>query len=217
MSNLDYGNPIVIERLINSHINAVCPACIDYNNLQEKYFKENINDSKVLVAGSGLGFETAILSEYNKYVLGIDNNPLLVKMSQAYFQKPNIRFSLGDFTNLALDTSSYDHAILNYGTIGNFNIFEQKNIIQELSRVAKVVHIDFYTREGNLNRKAMYDQEGWRRVRITDGAFTSEEGGYSQIFSKREFDNLVKSSGNFRAKYSKLPKFGYYAKICKRK
>jgi ubiquinone/menaquinone biosynthesis C-methylase UbiE len=213
MPNLSYNDPIIIERLLNSHIEKVCPARIDYNKLQEEYFKDNIRNSKVLVAGSGLGFEVAILSEYNKYVLGIDNNPLLIKMSQAYFQKPNIKFSLADFTNLPLERDSYDNAILNYGTIGNFNKFEQQNIINELLRVASTIHVDFYTPEGNSKRKDMYDQEGWRNVRIDTNAFISDDGGYSRIFTDLEFNDLVRSTGHFNVSYTKLDGFGYYAKI----
>ena len=86
-----------------------------------------------------------------------------------------------------------------------------------MTRVANIAHIDFYTPENNARRLEMYIQEGWCNVRIEKDAFTSDEGGYSQIFTKKEFDLLVMEAiHNCTIDHYPLEGFGQMARIRKK-
>ena len=217
MSELDYTHSEFIIKLLKSHDAEICPIRKQFIDEETRYFKNHVRGGGVLVAGSGLGLEAKTLSNFNSYVLGIDNNPLLVSLSQAYISEPNVRFMLGDFTGLPIPDLEFDHAVLNYGTIGNFGSQDQKRIIKELTRVARITHIDFYTLQGGL-RLEMYRQEGWSGVQETRGAVITADGGYSQTFQDSEFIDLVKlASEKSGIELHPLDvsgiQFGYMAKI----
>jgi len=214
MSQLNYQDNSFIEKLVRSHNPEMCPIRYEFIQQEFEYFRKKIRDSWVLVAGSGLGLDASELADYNVEVLGIDNNPLLIAISKAYIHKHNVRFALADFMDLYIN-SVYKHSILNFGTIGNFSELEQRKIIRELIGISPFVHIDFYTEENIENRIKMYIQEGWRNVKRVGNAIISDDGGHSQIFSKQEFDDLVRGSCEFirNINYHTMLGFGYMAEI----
>lgn len=220
MPLLKYDDQLVLERLLQAHNPNVSPIRDDYMKKQYEFFHKNINNKYVLVAGSGLGKEVATLAKYNRFVVGIDNNPLLVKMSKAYFHGSNMLFKQKDFMNsFFFLNEKHDVSFLNWGTIGNFNELEQIKIINNLVGVSKeCTYMDFYTPDNNQNRIEMYTQEGWKNVRVKGNAIVSDDGGHSQIFTPKKFEKLVHSTNDsFKINaYYPIEGFGYMAKIVRK-
>lgn len=214
MPILKYDDQLVLERLLQAHDRTVSSIRANYMQKQYDFFDDYIRDKYVLVAGSGIGKEVEWLAQTNNLVIGIDNNPLLVKISKAYVHENHAVFAEGDFLKDQLP--GCDVSLLNWGTIGNFNESEQKKIINELMRVSKeCVYMDFYTPENNQNRIEMYTQEGWKNVHVEGNAIISDDGGHSQIFRPEEFHKLVRSADDSFTvdQYYPIEGFGYMAKI----
>lgn len=215
MALLNYDSDFIIEMMLNTHNPDLCPIRADFIEKEMKYIRKIGDPSKrILVAGSGLGLEVKEIAKRNQFVLGIDNNMTMIKMAQAYIKAPNIKFALGDFTNLALDDKSYDQSVLNFGTIGNFSERDQIRIIKELLRVSTSAHIDFYTPEATELRLKMYEEEGWRNVTVKGNAIVGPDA-YSKFFTLDEFSNLVSEAGGYIQQTYPIKYFGYMTRISK--
>ncbi|MEK6926203.1 MAG: class I SAM-dependent methyltransferase, partial [Nanoarchaeota archaeon] len=129
---------------------------------EDNFYRKNIKNKIVLVAGSGLGNDAIRISKYNKKVVGIDILPKLVSFSEKRRKKlgiKNISFKVGDIKKLKYKNNSFDVAVLNMGTIGNFD--NKAEIIKELLRACKEAYIDFYqdSKKSRERRKKMYEEE----------------------------------------------------------
>ena len=123
-------------------------------------------------------------------------------------------FLKGDITQLDYDNKEFDSAILNMGTIGNFD--NKINVISELLRVARTVYFDFYppTPEGLEQRRRMYSEEGWTNVRIEGKKVVSNDGLDSKSLSKKKINEIVKSI-KAKVKYYEYHNFATMARIKK--
>jgi len=210
-----YDNNNWIEKLLNAHIPKICIVRNEYITELNKFLESLPEYNKLLIAGSGLGLEAKILSKKANQVLGVDNNPFIVKMSQAYVQIPNVKFTLGDINNLPFEDKSYNAAILDFGTIGNFNDAEQIRITKELTRVSSNVYMDFYTEDFNHKRHRMYQEEGWSRVKIENGNLTNMDADTSRSLSKEHLNKIVAKANPDvkKIEFTPIKGFGYMTKI----
>jgi len=214
--SLDYSNA---KRIINALEIANNPKKseirAEFLNSEKNFFRKHIKNKKVLVAGSGLGYDSFYIAEFNKEVIGVEISRPILKISKTRLKKnglKNVKFKQGDFRKLKYKNKSFDCAVLNMGTIGNFS--NKTGIIKELLRVANVVYLDFYktSRKMMEKRKEMYETEGWTNVRIKGKSVVSDDGMDSESISKKEFSVIMKLAGG-KAKYYHLCDFAIMAEI----
>ncbi|MBS3172344.1 class I SAM-dependent methyltransferase [Candidatus Woesearchaeota archaeon] len=186
-------------------------------DLEYAFFQQNIRNQNVLVAGSGLGHDSFELARYNKKVVGVE----LIKPFVDHSNKQarilglnNVVFQYGDITHLSFRNEEFDSAVLNMGTIGNFD--DKQIILRELLRVANKVYFDFYppTNLGLEKRRKMYSEEKWKNVRIEGDKVVSDDGLDSISLSQKELDTIIQSLGA-KVKYYKFHEFSIMAEVTK--
>lgn len=182
---------------------------------EHAFFNKYIKGKKVLVAGSGLGHDSFILARNNEEVIGIEILEPLVKIANFNLKKnkiDNLCFMVGDISNLDYSDEEFDVAILNMGTIGNFE--NKGKILRELLRVARKVYFDFYPpSRNNLEiRRKMYSEELWKNVRISKNRIISDDGLESTSLSKEEVNKIIRDIGA-KVKYHLLNEFSLMAEI----
>jgi ubiquinone/menaquinone biosynthesis C-methylase UbiE len=181
---------------------------------ESNFFKKNITGQKVLVAGSGLGHDSAKLSKYNKKVIGVEILKKLHNYSKKKFRFKNLKFINKDIKDLDYKDKYFDSAVLNMGTIGNFNDRYILEIIKVLIRLSKTLYINFYKKDkvSLKERYKMYLEEGWLIPKIKNNIFYTSDGYFSRSFSKDDFNKYIIKL-NLRVKYYNLNKFTIMAKI----
>lgn len=179
------------------------------------FFQKYVNNKNVLVAGSGLGHDAFEIAPYNKRVVGVELLSPLVKISQEECEKRNIEnvhFEIGDFTNLTYQNDSFDVAILNMGTISNFE--DKEMVVKELLRVAPTVYFDFYPPSSNTlaTRKQLYTEELWKNVRVDGTTIISDDGLESVSLPQKDVDNIV-SNLEAKVKYYPITEYSLMAEV----
>ncbi|MFH1803159.1 MAG: class I SAM-dependent methyltransferase [archaeon] len=175
-------------------------ACVrrGFFEAENAFFKKHINGQKVLVAGSGLGHDVFEIAEYNKKVVGVEILDLLVgvaKNNALQRRLDNVTFVHGDFMRADYSDKHFDSAVLNMGTIGNFD--DKAKVLLALLRISKKVFFDFYPPclDGLQMRKKMYEEEKWENVRVDGTKVVSDDGLDSVSLSVAEVEGIVKSIG----------------------
>ncbi|MFH1978282.1 MAG: class I SAM-dependent methyltransferase [Candidatus Aenigmatarchaeota archaeon] len=214
---LEYSKVIntVIERLRNAHNLSIAKIRGRFFQMECNFFQKHITNKKVLVAGSGLGHDSFELAKYNKEVVGIEIIEKYVKISREEAEKRdlnNIVFKKGDFTELEYSDNYFDAAVLNMGTISNFD--DKSKVIKELLRVSKKVYVDFYppTENGLKKRQKMYEEEKWINVRIEGTKIVSDDGLDSISISKDEMLKIIQSIGG-KVTFHEICDFALLAEI----
>ncbi len=193
--SLDYSknSNIIVEKLRRAHNPNLAIIRGTFFKAEYLFFRKNVRDQLVLVVGSGLGDDSFELVQYNKKVVGIELLSDLVLTSSQIKQKlnlSNVEFYQEDlfFHN---PSRKYDTSILNMGTIGNFN--DKQKLITKLLSYSKRVCLDFYLEdEMSLKiRKKMYQEEGWKNVKIENKKIVSEDGLESKSISKLELTKII--------------------------
>lgn len=148
--------------LRNAHNPNICKIRKDFFDAEFSFLKSYIQWKNVLIAWSGLGHDSFILSEYCKYITGIELIQAFIDEANDNLKKDgytNISFLQWDFLNLDYWDKHFDVSILNMGTIGNFD--DKEKVVQSLFRVANKLY--FWFREPNKNdiqiRLQMYQEE----------------------------------------------------------
>lgn len=208
----------LITRLSDAHDPGKARIRAEFFRKEFEFFSKHIRDKKVLVGGSGFGHDSFELAKYNKLVVGVEIHPVLLEYSRKKLKQlgiTNIRFEKGDMTCLRFGSNSFDAAVLNMGTIGNFD--NKPAMIKELLRVAEAVYLDFYppSRENLETRRKMYVEEGWVNARIKGNSLVTDDGMESVGISKREMTGIVESI-DAKVKYYPLCSFAAMAEITRR-
>lgn len=208
---------MIITRLKLAHDPTQAIIRNQFFTAEYNFFKKHIQNQKVLVAGSGLGHDSFELAKHNKIIIGIEINKQGINYSKNKAKElgiDNVIFEYGDITNLRFSNNEFDSAVLNMGTIGNFN--NKQKILSELLRVANTVYFDFYppTQSGLEKRKKMYSEEKWINVKIKHTKITSDDGLDSISLSKEEIDSIVQSLGA-KVKYHQFHEFSIMAEVTK--
>ena len=118
---------------------------------ESRFFKDNINNEKVLVAGSGLGHESFELASHNKDLVGVELLEPLVDESIKTAKKlkvDNVHFRCNDITKLPFTDDEFESAVLNMGTIGNFE--DKISIILLLKKVSKQEKTCILKKDGSM-------------------------------------------------------------------
>mgnify|MGYP001614302780 CR=1 FL=1 len=168
-----------------------------------QFFRKHIRNKRVLVAGSGLGHDSFEIAKYNKKVVGVNILKKLLDISKKRVKEmgiKNVKFEYGNIIKLKYKNKYFDVAVLNMGTIDNFD--DKEKIIKELLRVSNTVYLDFYPPNKMIleRRKNMYQEEGFKDLKIRDDKIISKTGFESGSISKNEM-NLILKSINAKAKY----------------
>jgi len=227
MSFYEGNEKKIIERLLAAH--DPTKAIIRNRVFQAEYefFREHIQNQKVLVCGSGLGHDSFELAKHNQEVIGVELLDSLV--AYAYAEKvrlglKNVHLFSDNLTNPKWMNGMYiyqyfDSAVMNMGTIGNFTKDEQAAIIFNVGKLAKVFYFDFYppTEQALQTRKQMYLEEYWGEIRIEGTTLVSEEGLYSQSYDQQYFEDLatqIRNDGRgAEVKFHQLTDFAIMAEI----
>ena len=207
---------VIIKRLNSAHNPEVSKIRTDFFMEENRFLRDNISGESVIVAGSGLGHDTFELSRYNSEVLGIEILRPLVEISQNKARElgiNNVRFHCGDFITYSPEVT-YDTCVLNMGTIGNFD--DKKKVINSLLGYSRRLYCDFYLgdKPSLKKRKDMYEEEGWKNVRIHGKRIISDDGLDSASLSRLKLSNIVNTLG-YSVKYHELNDFSVMAKIYK--
>lgn len=194
---MEYSNhEDVIKSLRVAHDPLIAKIRSDFFVKENDFFKSYIKNLRVLVAGSGLGDDAFELAAYNMEVLGVEIFEEMVALARQEAKNrglKNISFEKGDIYNLPYDNNSFGAAVLNMGSIGNFN--DRELLIKELLRVSKRAYIDFYILENLDIRKKMYEEEGWKNVSIKDYAVVLNNWLVSRSLPEQEFSRIAKNLG----------------------
>lgn len=166
--NYHHNSQEIAQKLRNAHNPRVCIIRKDFFDAEFSFLKKHIQDKHVLIAGSWLGHDSFALAEYCKYITGIELIQTFVNEANQNLQKTkytNISFIQWDFLDLDYPDDSFDIAILNMWTIGNFDDKEQ--VISAISRIAPKFF--FWFREPVERdlpiRLQMYEEE-WGKFQI---------------------------------------------------
>jgi len=179
------------------------------------FFRDNIRNQRVLVAGSGLGHDSFELAKYNREIVGVELSEPFVGHSRRRAEElglDNVIFQYGDITNFLLGDGEFDSVVLNMGTIGNFD--DKQMVLNELLRVALKVYFDFYppTPTGLEKRRKMYSEEKWENVRVQGSRVVSDDCLDSISLSQEEIDAIVQSLGA-KVKYHHFHEFSVMAEV----
>jgi SAM-dependent methyltransferase len=207
---------IAVARLVTAHDPKIAKVRDSFFQSENAFFRQHIRGQTVLVAGSGLGHDSFELARYNKKVVGIEILGDLVGISRTRIPKNlvNVNFWEGDFITYDFSHRDFDVAVLNMGTISDFNVKQQIDCINNLANAAKVVYLDFYPpgRDGLRTRVKMYQEEGWVNVRVDSTILVSSDGLYSKSIWIPEMTGLVKKAG-CKVKYHDFCDFATMAEI----
>lgn len=203
----------IYEKLTLAHNPKIAKIRGEFLKKESQFFRQYINNQKVLVAGSGLGHDSIELGRYNKEVLGIELFQNLLESSKQYETK-KIKFLRGDIRNIPCLDNTFDCSILNMGSIGNFD--NKKEILSELIRVSKKIYFDFYinTDYSLKKRVKMYEEEGWKNVKIIGEEIKSEDGLHSEPTYKKDLKIIAKDLST-KIKFYDMCDIAFMAKIIK--
>ena len=165
---------------------------------ENDFFRKNIRDKNVLVAGSGLGHDAFELAKYNKNVVGVEILENLLDLSQKALSKTqldNVEFIFGDLKSLKYQDNNFDVSVLNMGTISDFE--NKQQVLEELLRVSNKVYFDFYppNTDSLETRKRMYEEEGWQDVKIENKTIVSSDGLSSESVSEKNVREIAEDLG----------------------
>ena len=214
---LDYklSTENIKQRLLVAHDPSQAVIRGKFFEAEYTFFREHIRNQRVLVAGSGLGHDSFKLAKYNQKVVGVELlEPFITYSNEQaeYLGLDNIVFQGGDITNLPFKNREFHSAILNMGTIGNFD--DKQMVLNELLRVASKVYFDFYppTSSGLEKRRKMYAEELWENVRVQGTKVVSDDGLDSISLSQNEINSLVQTLGA-KVKYHHFHEFSVMAEV----
>jgi SAM-dependent methyltransferase len=167
-ANYHHNPEKVAQILKNAHNPNVSKIRKEFFDAEFSFFHNHIQNQNVLVAGSGLGHDSFILAEYNKYVTGIELVQLFVDGANEELNKTNqtnISFIQWDFFNLDYPDNFFDIAVLNMWTIWNFD--DKESVIRSLKKVTKKLFFWFWepVEEDVKLRLQMYKDEDMELVR----------------------------------------------------
>lgn len=185
----------IIQRLKVAHTPSIARIRTRFFEQESLFFCGQIQGTRVLVAGSGLGNEAIELARFNIEVIGVEILKPLVELSKKEKEKAeisNLTFEEGDIRKLRFPDKYFGAAVLNMGTIGNFD--DKFSVVKELSRVAHKVLLDFYppNPEYYEERIKMYSEEGWKNVRMNGTIVISDDGLESRSLEETEFEDIAK-------------------------
>jgi ubiquinone/menaquinone biosynthesis C-methylase UbiE len=186
------------------------------------FFRKHIKNNNVLVAGSGLGDDSFVLAEFNKSVIGVELLSDLIDIARERCSAKGLKntsFEAGDFTNLKYSDNYFDAAVLNMGTIGNFD--DKVVVIKELLRVSNKLFFDFYLPGLNnlRNRLKMYVEEGIDEmgnfvIDEKEEKIYNEAGFESTSYSPEEITKIIEQAGG-QAKFHSFHEFSVMAEVVK--
>jgi len=209
----DYSNknyPRIKTSLERAHNPDVCPIRTKMFDAENSFFRKSLVGGKVLVAGSGLGHDSFELAEYNKEVVGVDViSELILDSVKELVRKEysNIYFRNADFFNLDYKDKTFDAAVLNMGTIGNFE--NRHDLLKELTRVADKVVFSYYVvgEEKTKKRFQMYVEEGFHGLpKIVGNKIIGGSGFVSEAIEATE---LYKIADSMRAELKIYPLYDF--------
>jgi len=88
----------------------------DPDNLELKHIKQiaKIKNKTILEIGCGNGRLTRILAKYAKKIIGIDNDPRMIKHAKSITKRKNVSFKLMNALNLRFKPRSFDVIIFTW-------------------------------------------------------------------------------------------------------
>ena len=134
--NYHHNPEEIAKKLRNTHNPQVCIIRKDFFEAEFDFFRKYIQGKNILIAGSWLGHDSFALAEYCKFITGIELIQAFVDEANENLQKTpftNISFIQWDFLDLDFSDDHFDIAILNMGTIWNFD--DKGQVVQALSRL----------------------------------------------------------------------------------
>jgi len=158
------------------------------------------SSDKVLDAGCGEGFYLMLLDKvYGCQVLGLDNDPKILERAKKWVkEKSNIKFAVGDVTNLPFENESFDKIILSEVLE---HVPEDRKALSEIYRVLKKDGILGIT-VPNHNYPLLWDPLNWIREHLGLGHFSPESGFFGGIWAMHrrlyhfsEIRKLVEDAG----------------------
>ncbi len=209
----------VARLLDNAHNRELAPTRCAFFDDEFAFFETNIRNRNVLVVGCGLGHDSFELAKYNAHVTGIDIFPSYVAESTKRLKQfphlQNVDFQVADILANNFSKNQFDIAILNMGTICNFD--NKADFLLEMTRVAHLAYVDFYIPgpSGREKRGKFYTEEGFIKVLLREDEFYNADGFSSKAISKEDFAKIVNESG-LHASYIPINSYTLMAPVWKK-
>jgi hypothetical protein len=185
----------LIQLLDTAHNPSIAKIRGEFFEAEYNFFRKNIRNKNVLVLGSGLGHDAFELVKYNNYVVGweivedLTNESTIRKKCLDFDSFRKIYFENLDFVEIGKSAGYYYHhvSVLNMGTFGNFE--NKEEVLESIIRLTPTAHLDFYAPgKDNTNlRKKMYEEEGYKNVKIKGDTVYTDYGLSSEAISKDNF------------------------------
>src|SRR3989344_8222819 len=189
MNNTVYSKPF-FENWLN-----VAPLEVkEWLEKEIKYLKENIKpNSKVLDIGCGFGRHIEIIADFSKEVIGIDDNPNMIKKAKDRLSNfKNVKLFLQNAQKLDFEDDYFDYVICLTNTFGDFPELKEK-ALKEMKRVCKKdgkIIISVYNDKALEIRKKDYGKVGLHITEIKNNIIYTKEGLISEQFSKPQLKEL---------------------------
>lgn len=151
--------------------------------------------NKVLDIGCGNGFSTLKYSKHVNHIVGMDYSEEFIKWANNKNSQKNVKFKVGDITNIPADDKEFDAVICERVLINLQNKNMQVKAINEMYRVLKddgVLICVEVTEQGHENVNRIRNMFGlgdleryWHNLYLDEKDFMRYAGNYFDISTKR--------------------------------
>jgi len=174
------------------------PELREYLELEEAYLVGNIKpNSAVLDIGCGFGRHLELLLSFSDLVVGIDKSLYMLDKAATRIRARNLCLATQHARKLDIIDDAFDYVICMTNTFGNFGGY-QKEALGEMKRVCKNdgrIIVSVYSQDSVEPRRRSYEEVGLKDIRIEGNAITTEEGLFSECFTRDRLEKMFQASG----------------------
>ena len=199
-------------------LNQAHPKIKDWFQKEIVYLNKNIKpNSKILDIGCGFGRHIEIIADFSKEVIGIDDNPNMIKKAKDRLSNfKNVKLFLQNAQKLDFEDNYFDYVICLTNTFGDFPELKEK-ALKEMKRVCKKdgkIIISVYNDKALEIRKKDYEKVGLHITKIKNNIIYTEEGLISEQFSKPQLKELFDKL-NLKSKILELNAISFLCELQK--
>jgi demethylmenaquinone methyltransferase/2-methoxy-6-polyprenyl-1,4-benzoquinol methylase len=149
-------------------------------------FTDARNGSKILDVATGTGKQAFAFARKGYEVIGIDLSEAMLKVANKKNKYGNVKFEVGDTTNLPFEDNSYDICCVSFG-LHDMPLSIREKALKEMVRVTKtkgmMVIVDYALPKRKIARFLIYHS-----VKFYEGKYYSE-------FIKSDLKTLLRKKG----------------------
>ena len=161
---------------------------LPFSRIRERVvnFTDARNGSTILDVAAGTGKQAFAFAKKGYEVIGIDLSEAMLKVARKKNKYGNVKFEVGDATNLPFEDSSFDVSCVSFG-LHDMPLTIREKAFKEMVRVTKtkgmIVIVDYALPENKISRFLIYH------------FVNLYEGRYYSTFIKSDLEALLKKTG----------------------